>query len=307
MIVCCGEALIDMLPRELPDGATVYLPVSGGAVFNTAIALGRLGEEAAFFSGISEDLFGDQLLASLSESGVGTDLCVMKPLGSTLAFVKLTNGQAQYSFFDENSAGRSLDISDLPEFSDNVSALHFGAISLIPEPCGSAYEELLMREAPDKVISLDPNIRTGFIKDAEAHRGRISRMVAKSDIVKVSDEDLDWIAGSKNAGSNLIEEWLEQGVSAVIFTKGSDGVDLFTSSGMISVPAVKTEVVDTVGAGDTFNAGFLSGLNRQGLLTKSALKTASQDDLRTAAELAVKVAAITVSRAGANPPWANEL
>ena len=110
MIICCGEALIDMLPRRLGDGSDVFLPVSGGAVFNTAIALGRLGGKAGFVSGISTDMFGEQLIASLEGSGVSTNYCMRSGRNSTLAFVKLTNGQASYSFFDENSAGRMLEI-----------------------------------------------------------------------------------------------------------------------------------------------------------------------------------------------------
>ena len=310
MIVCCGEALIDMLPRRLPTGEEVYLPVAGGAVFNTAITLGRLGAKAGFFSGISSDMLGEVLQDSLRESNVDFSLSHISGRPTTLAFVKLVDGNAQYQFYDEASAGRMITPEDLPHLPDEVDALHFGAISLIPEPCGATYETLALSEAPRRVISLDPNIRPGFITDAEAHRARIHRMIAVADIVKVSDEDLHWLEPeirSDEDGENVIRSWLSGGTSVVLMTKGSEGAHLFTANGDIRVPARKVEVVDTVGAGDSFNGGFLHGLSKAGLLDKQKLASAGPESLQAAAELAVRVAAVTVSRAGANPPWEHEL
>jgi fructokinase len=197
-------------------------------------------------------------------------------------------------------------VSDLPELPDTVQALHFGAISLIPEPCGTAYETLMQRHAASSVISFDPNIRPGFITDADKHRKRINKMLAMSDIVKVSDEDLAWIAPERSMDA-AIKGFLDGGVSIVLLTKGSQGVTAYTGSEQVDVEAQKVEVVDTIGAGDTFNAGLLSGLNKQAVLNKSALKHIKAEQLRTAVEFAVKVAAVTVSRAGANPPWLKEL
>ncbi len=306
MIICCGKSLIDMLPRKLEDGSDVFLPVSGGAIFNTAIALGRLGLETGFVSGISTDMFGEQLLASLEKSKVSTRYCIRSDWPSTLAFVKLTDGHAKYYFFDENSATRMIEETALPQLPSSVSALHFGAISLIPEPGGSTCEALMKREASNAVISLDPNIRPGFVKDETAYRARLKRMIAISDIVKVSDEDLAWLEPEKDVRQS-ISELLGAGVAIVLLTKGGEGVTAFTDSYKLDVAAQKVTVVDTIGAGDTFNAGFLAGLERIGQLDKPSLKTISQDDLRSAVELANKVAAVTVSRAGANPPWLDEL
>lgn len=307
MIICCGEALIDMLPRQLESGEEVFLPVSGGAVFNTAIALGRLGAPVGCISGISTDMFGEQLIESLHSSGVDTRYCVRSDQPTTLAFVKISNGQAQYTFMDENSAGRMLSVADLPELPEHLQALHFGAISLIPEPCGTAYETLMQRNHEKAVISLDPNIRPNFIDDPKSHRARINRMIAMSDIVKVSDEDLNWIAPTTSSGQAIGHMITDNGVSIVILTKGDQGVEVHTQEGSFEVAAISVEVVDTIGAGDSFNGGFLEGLRQTGLLDKSALGSASHDDLKPAIELAVNVAAITVSRAGANPPWAKEL
>jgi len=305
MILCCGEALIDMLPRDLAQGGEGFMPCTGGALFNTAIALGRLGEKTGFFSSISNDMFGDLILNDLKNASVKFDLCPRLDKPTTLAFVKLTNGAATYSFFDENSAGRNLDLPDLPKLDVSVDALHFGAISLIPEPCGSAFEAFLSQNT-DKVISLDPNIRPGFITDENAHRQRIQRMCNQSDIIKVSDEDLDWIVdGSSSEGQ--IAQWLEGQASVVTMTKGEDGATAYTKNGEVHQSVFPVEVVDTVGAGDTFNAGFLATLKQQGNLSKAALKNIDADDVQSALELAAKVSSIVVGRAGANPPWLNEL
>jgi fructokinase len=146
MIISCGEALIDMLPRVTSEGEACYMPVAGGAVFNTAIALGRLGAPSGFFSGISTDFFGDLLVRYLADSKVDTRYVVRSDHPETLAFVRLVNGHAQYAFYDEGTSGRLLSQSDIPTLDDSVSALQFGAISLIPEPCGATYEEMMRRE-----------------------------------------------------------------------------------------------------------------------------------------------------------------
>lgn len=306
MILCCGEALIDMLPRQLPDGSDVYLPVTGGAIFNTAITLGRLGAASGFLSGLSDDLFGDMLRESLRVSGVDDSLCILSDRPTTLAFVRLAGGQAQYRFYDEASAGRMIDIGDMPAIPASVRALHFGAISLIAEPCGSTFEAIALREAPGRVISLDPNIRPGFIEDEQAHRARIERMIAVSDIVKVSDEDLGWLDGGEG-GEAAIAAWLGGATSVVAVTRGARGAEFHTRRGVLHMAPEPAAVVDTVGAGDSFNGGFLHGLARDGLLDKGTLARVRPEALRGAAALAVKVAAVTVSRAGANPPWASEL
>lgn len=306
MIICCGEALIDMLPRQMEDGSEVLLPVPGGAIFNTAIALGRLGEEAGFFSGLSTDLFGEKLAAALEASKVDYRYAVRSGAPTTLAFVKLTNGQAKYTFYDENTAGRLLSEKDLPQFGDEVTALHFGTISLISEPCGATLEALMKREHKTRIMSLDPNIRASFIPDADAHRERMGRMIAMSDIVKVSDEDFDWLVPG-GTFEDSAKTWIENGMSLVVLTMGAEGCRVITAHHDVVVPVQKVQVVDTVGAGDSFDGGLLAGLSRAGVLTKSALRDMDEETLRGAVELAVKVAAISVTRAGANPPWQDEL
>lgn len=301
MIICCGEALIDMLPRETAAGEPAFAPYAGGAVFNTAIALGRLGTPVQFFCGLSSDLFGDQLRSVLTDSHVDSSPSHISDRPTTLAFVRLTNGHATYAFYDENTAGRMLTAADLPQIT--ADALFFGGISLVVEPCGEAYKALMLREAPTKLTMIDPNIRPGFITDEPAYRARLNAMLAVADIVKISDEDLEWLTGDTD-GASLLDNPATQ---VVLLTRGADGVTVITRRGRFDVAAQKAIVVDTVGAGDTFNAGFLAGLDRAGLLTKAGVAWATHDQLRTAAALGAKAAAITVARAGANPPWAQEL
>ena len=305
-ILCCGDALIDMLPRALADGAEAFLPATGGAIFNTAIALGRLGIPTSFFAAISNDMFGRRLESDLADAGVDCSLCVRKDRPTTLAFVELTDGNARYTFYDDETAGRTLSIADLPDLPEAVEALHFGGLSLVQEPCGTAYEALLRREAPHRIISLDPNIRADFIRDEMAHRGRIERMMAMTDIIKVSDEDLAWIERGSDAMS-AIERWIAGGASIVVVTKGAHGASAYTAGGEVSVPARPAELVDTIGAGDGFDAGLLAGLRQQGVLRKSALPDVSKSQLVRALELAAEIASIIVSRAGADAPWRHEL
>ncbi|MGB3313780.1 MAG: carbohydrate kinase [Albidovulum sp.] len=306
MILSCGEALIDMLPRKTGAGEEAFAPYPGGAVFNTAIALGRLGAPSAFLSGISTDLFGAVLTGALAASGVDTSLAIRSARPTTLAFVRLVNGQASYAFYDQNTAGRMLTAADLPALPATAQALFFGGISLVGEPCGSAYEALMAREAAARVTMLDPNIRPGFITEEPAYRARIGRMLALSDIVKLSDEDLYWLEG-KGELADLAMRLLARGPKVVFVTEGATGAHAFTGRHQCFVPARTVTVADTVGAGDTFNAGLLAALHRDGLFTKPALSDLTPEAMTAALMLGCAAAAVTVSRAGANPPWAAEI
>lgn len=307
MILSCGEALIDMLPRTTTLGEPAFSPYAGGAVFNTAIALGRLGAPSAFFSGISTDMLGEILTDTLAASKVTTDLCARSNRPTTVAFVKLVNGQASYAFYDEATAGRMLSQDQLPTLPADISTLFFGGISLVNDPAASTYEALQSREAGSRVVMIDPNIRLGFIAGQEdSYRARITRMVQRSDIVKLSDEDLHWYAGSGDLAA-LARGILAKGPKLVFITEGAKGAHAITATEQRFTPSRKVEVVDTVGAGDTFNAGVLAALHKRGVLTKAGVASLDAATLDAALELGTQAAAVTVARAGANPPWAQEL
>jgi len=299
MILCAGEALIDMLPRQTALGEATFMPCTGGAALNMAVALARLDTPVSLFTGLSTDMFGNQLRATLTAAGVG-DRAATSDRPTTLAFVELVDGSARYAFFDENTAGRMLTADDLPAL-DDVQAVALGGISLAVEPCADAFETLCTRAAPNKLVMIDPNIRPLFISDEARYRARLTRMMAVADIVKLSDEDLDWWNGGD------IDALLASGPKMLVMTKGPEGAVAIRASGMVSVPATRVDVVDTIGAGDTFNAGFMAGLSDANALSKAALATLSDDTLRNALTLGVQAAGITVSRAGANPPHRSEL
>jgi len=304
MIICCGEALIDMIPNE--QGA--YQPLAGGAIFNTAIALGRLQTDVAMVSGISTDLFGQQLVETLQASQVQADWLVRSNAPTTLAFVQLNDGHASYTFYDENTAGRSFTSTDLPSLPDSASCLYFGGISLISEPAADAYVAMAARDAPDKVIMVDPNIRPSFIVDEQRYRARLQELLAIADIIKVSDEDLAWLVPGESSELGQIESLRIKTNSIVIVTHGAEGATAYKQGAEIAKAASeKAQVVDTVGAGDTFNAGVLASLAEQGCLQKASLSNTNSKQIQTALAKGAKVAAVTVSRAGANPPWSNEL
>lgn len=307
MILSCGEALIDMLPRTATTGEAAFAPYAGGAVFNTAIALGRLGAPSGFFSGVSTDMLGEILADTLAASKVDTRYLARSGRPTTVAFVKLVEGQATYAFYDEGTAGLMLTEGDLPTLPDNVSTLFFGGISLVNDPAASTYAALQARECGARVTMVDPNIRPGFIAGKEApYRARIEGMIARADIVKLSDEDLHWLMGTGEIEA-LARAVLAKGPKVVFITEGAAGARAITASQNRFVAAKRVEVADTVGAGDTFNAGALCALHEAGALTKARVASLTDAELDAALRLGVQAAAVTVSRAGANPPWRDEL
>ncbi|MCF8511510.1 MAG: carbohydrate kinase [Rhodobacteraceae bacterium] len=307
MILSCGEALIDMLPRIATSGEAAFAPYAGGAVFNTAIALGRLGAPSGFFSGVSTDMLGEILADTLTASQVDTRYLARSGRPTTVAFVKLVDGQATYAFYDEGTAGLMLSADDLPSLPPQVGTLFFGGISLVNDPAASTYETLQARECAGRVTMIDPNIRPGFIAGKEApYRARIERMIARADIVKLSDEDLHWLLGQGDVQA-LARDILAKGPKVVFITEGAAGARAITARQNRFVAAEKVVVADTVGAGDTFNAGALCALHEAGALPKARLANLTGAELAAALTLGTRAAAVTVSRAGANPPWRSEL
>ena len=307
MILCAGEALIDMLPRTSTEGERAFAPYAGGAVFNTAIALGRLGTPVGFFSGLSTDMLGEVLTETLAASHVDTTLAARSARPTTVAFVKLVNGQATYAFYDENTAGRLLSEADIPTLPDAVTCVFVGGISLIHDPAASTYATLQSRASgAGRVTMIDPNIRPGSIPERGTYTRRIAAMMAVADIVKLSDEDLHWLAGAGDLTA-LARGLIAKGAKLVLITEGARGARAVTATQDRFVAATPVKVADTVGAGDTFNAGALAALHTAGALTRAAVASLPDATLDAALSLGTRAAAVTVSRPGANPPWSHEL
>ena len=257
---------------------------------------------------MSQDRFGAQLTRTLTDSNVGTRFNIVNTRPTTLAFVELTDGHATYTFYDENSAGRMITPTDLPDLTPDITTLYFGGISLCNTPAADTYLALAEREATKRVIMLDPNIRPGFITDEAPYRTRLKAIFAVADIIKVSDEDLEWlIPGPEDVMSKLAI--LQAGrQTAMILTCGKDGARALLPDGTdIAVSVPPAVVVDTVGAGDTFNAGVLASLHSEYNLNKASIAQLRAAQMTKALEFGAKVAAVTVTRAGANPPWHHEI
>ncbi|MFJ9149166.1 carbohydrate kinase [Streptomyces sp. NPDC102270] len=300
MIVVAGEALIDLVPQG--TGALAGLkPALGGGPYNTAVALGRLGSPTAFCSRISYDAFGEALLDGLREAGVDVSAVQRGTEPTTLAVATVdTNGSAAYSFYVDGTADRLFAApAELPA---GTRAVSFGTCSLVLEPGASAYEELLRTAAAQGVFTaLDPNIRDGLIPDADAYRARFKSWLPSVSLLKLSEEDARWLGGTPC-------EWLAAGPSAVVVTQGGEGLTVFTRDGaVLPVPGEKVDVVDTIGAGDTVNAALLHGLATLGALSPQAVAGLGVEDWARLLRFAARAAAITCSRAGAQPPYASEL
>ncbi|WP_430378663.1 carbohydrate kinase family protein [Streptomyces sp. B1-3] len=300
MIVVAGEALIDLVPQG--RGALASLkPALGGGPYNTAVALGRLGSPTAFCSRVSLDAFGEALLVGLREAGVDVSAVQRGTEPTTLAVASIDDGgSAAYSFYVDGTADRLFTApAALPT---GTRAVSFGTCSLVLEPGASAYEELLRAAAAQGVFTaLDPNIRAGLIPDADAYRARFKSWLPSVSLLKLSEEDALWLGGTP-------QEWLAAGPSAVVITHGGDGLSVFTRDGAaLPVPGEKVDVVDTIGAGDTVNAALLHGLAALDALSPAALAALRVDDWTRLLRFAARAAALTCSRAGAEPPYAAEV
>lgn len=306
MILCAGECLIDMLPRDVNEHAMLE-PVAGGAVMNTAVGLGRLGVPVEFFSGLSTDQFGRLIQAHLTASHVGLEYGIRSDRPTTLAFVEFNEGVVSYDFYDENTAGRMIETGDLPKLPETCGAVFCGGISLINTPAADTYAALVAQN-DDRLVMLDPNIRPKFIRDPAGYRKRIERLIAQADIVKTSDEDLEWLFPEADSVESGIQQLLTLGARIVLFTEGAKGATAWRKDqAPVFVKSKSVEVIDTVGAGDTFNAGILAALYDRNLLSKAAVAAITDEDLEYALGFAATCAAHSVTKVGAQPPWRHEL
>jgi fructokinase len=304
VIVVGGEALVDLVPANstLDGEPGALLPRLGGGPYNVAVAAGRLGVPVGLLSRISSDDFGEALVERLRVSNVDTTYLQRGPEPTTLAVTSLApDGGARYTFYAQGTADRLFQVPDeLPE----MTMLSLGTLSLVLEPGASAYEQLLRQS--DVLTVLDPNVRPVLIPDADAYRARFASWLPHVSLLKLSEEDAAWIA--QGDALRAAYEWREQGPVAVVLTRGARGVAVITGSGdLIEVPAAPARVVDTIGAGDTIHGALLAWLYTKGIRTPEQLHELDGDAWREALRFAGGAAAITVSRAGAEPPFAAEL
>jgi fructokinase len=308
-VVVAGEALVDLAPR---DG--LLLPLPGGSPYNVAVGLGRLGSETHYLGGLSRDAFGTLMSSRLEADGVVLDLAPVVDEPTTLAVVHLDDqGRASYGFYLDGTSAAGLESSMLAELPGDA-ALHvsLGAIGLGHVPTGRTLTTLLEDAHRERLTSLDPNVRPIVFEQVggvEAYTTLLDELVAGHlDLVKVSDEDLTLLHPEVADPLDAARAWARSGPSLVVVTRGPDGaIAIRDGQPDVEVAGRTIEVVDTVGAGDAFTSGLLAWLDQHGRLTRTGLDGLGPDDLTAALRQAVEVAAITCTRAGSDPPRADEL
>lgn len=309
MILVCGENLIDYILEDGEGDLPLYRATPGGSPFNTAMAMARQDIKTGYLNPISNDVLGQLLRSTLERDDVDC-LAPVSDKPTALAIVSLDKGQPSYQFYHENTADRQVTkemlISVTP---DDVSACHVGCSAI---GAGQDSEEVVnyieALGARDVTITFDPNIRPAFIDDRSNYLKRFERILDQTRVLKLSDEDITWLYPDQtieNAAKALSER---DNIELTVLTKGGEGAIAFSAQGNhLVAPAKVPDLIDTVGAGDTFMATLVAETSKRGLLQKNELTTASAGEIDSVLEMAARAAAINCGRKGCNPPTTAEL
>jgi fructokinase len=293
MIISCGDAIIDMMPG----------PVPGGSNMNVAVAAARLGTPTAFVGRVSLDSYGELLMKHMEHSGVDTQLVERGSEPTAVADVSL-DPTPSFQFDADGTAEANLTNADLSPLGPGPHIVHGGTFGMYRGRTARTLAELV--ETNPGLVSLDPNVRPTIVDDRAEWDYWHHRWLNQTSLYRCSDEDLEWISPSRSADS-FAAELLAGGVEAVIVTRGSDGCEIFTPSWSDKRAGVAAEVVDTVGAGDTFMGGVLCGLHERGVISRGLLTSLDQKSFLDVIDNALSAAAIVCGREGANPPWRVEV
>ncbi|NYI42291.1 carbohydrate kinase family protein [Demequina lutea] len=294
-----GEALVDVVRR--PDGT--HTAHAGGSPANVAFGLARLGRSVELLTTLGDDAYGTLVRAHVESSGAIVAATIAAPRTSVATATLDGHGVATYDFDLEWA---------LPDDSTTIPdpvVVHTGSIAAVLEPGASAVERLVEAAKERATITYDPNVRPTLMGDRGKAETTIERLVALADVVKVSDEDLEWLFPTEDP-TDAAQRWLALGPALVVVTLGSDGALAVCAGGMVSVPRVVVEVADTVGAGDSFMSGLIDGLWSAELLgghRRDALRAIDLPQVTQILQRCARIAGITVSRSGANPPTRTEL
>jgi fructokinase len=293
----CGEVLIDLLP-----GTPERIAVVGGGPANTAKALARLGHDVHFIDGISTDAYGVSARAELLADEVKLDLALTSDKPTCLAIVSLgADGGATYEFKIDGTATFDFDLKWLPDPSRyKPSVLHIGTLVTIIEPGARVLYDWALQVAEFAPIVFDPNIRPSVMGDRDLYQAAVEKWAAISSVIKVSDDDLAWLFPGQKY-EDVAMRWVQDGAQLVVVTRGANGSIGFTEGGSEEAAGVKVDVVDTVGAGDTVGAIIVEAMVQDGILSLQG------EGLKKVLTRAAVAAAITCSRAGAQPPYKHEL
>ncbi len=311
MFLCCGDALFDLFASDKSTDKTGHVSLTGavgGSPMNVAAGLARLGHHSRYLTRLSSDLFGERMREYLSANDIDTSLCIDTTLNTTLAMVqKQPDGSAQYAFYTDNTADVSMTDSDMPQvLPQGLQVLHFGSYSTAVDPTSTTLMNLAQQHTASRVISYDPNLRPSIEPDAERWRQVFKGYGGSANLIKASDEDIETLLG-KNSEDRFVADCFAMGAQLVFITRGPDGASGFKPDGTaVQVPGVSVKVVDTVGAGDTFQATMLHWLAQEGHITDSP-DLQGDVDLQASMELAIRAAGITCTRSGADLPTLSDL
>lgn len=320
MFLVCGEALFDVfIASERPQETSSTSPRdtdhalhldarAGGSPFNVAVGLARLGQPVAFLSGLARDMLGERLARTLRREDVDTRLCPLFDAPTTLGMVELdAAGVPRYAFYGNGAADRLLTTAQLPALDAGFRAIHIGSYATAVEPVASALEALVRRERDRRLIAYDPNIRLNVEPSVARWRERVDTLAGLAHLVKISDEDLHLLYGAGVDEAACAGRWLAAGCRLVVVTRGAKGASAWNARGRADVAAPTVTTVDTVGAGDTFQAAMLAHLAEGDRLAPAALAALDGDALARLLDFAARAAAITCSRRGADMPRRSEI
>jgi fructokinase len=304
MILSCGDALIDFVPVAAADGGEAMRPMVGGSCLNVAIGLARLDAPTGFVGGIASDLFGRMIAQHALASNVDLRFATRS---DRQTFVRIIAGESQYAFYDAETASREWTYPRGSIPFATIEAVHVGSTTLVNENGAAETAALIADAKPTSTISFDPNCRPNLVKDRAAYLDRMQAFAASADIVRMSDVDFLYLYGNE-AFAFRAEALFAQGVTLFVVTRGTDGAEAWhRNAGVVKADAPRIDVVDTIGAGDSFQAALLAALHRQGRLAKGTLEDIAANELHRALFFACRCAALTCTRMGADPPRSSEV
>ncbi len=307
MMLSCGDALVDFLPVAAVDGRDALVPAVGGSCLNVAVGLARLGAEAGFVGGISTDLFGRMIADHALASQVDLRFATRSDHQTTLAFVRTVAGEPQYAFYDDGTASRNWAYRSGALPFDRIEAIHVGSTTLVDEAAAAQAFALVQEARGSVTVSFDPNCRPNLVGDKRRYVERMAAFAEAAHIVRMSDVDFDYLYGADDPARRAAA-LLAAGASLVIITRGAQGAEAWHKrAGSVAVAAPAGPVMDTIGAGDSFQAALLFALQAMGRCDASSLAGIGADELRRALSFAARCAAITCSRPGADPPRRAEI
>lgn len=307
MFVVCGEALFDVFAAgDTPTGMALDARV-GGSPFNVAVGLARLGQPVSFLGAVGSGFLGQRLLRALQAEGVDTACTPVLDAPTTLSLVGLDDhGVPSYAFYGDAGADRQLPLSALDALPPGLQAIHFGSYAMVVEPVAATQRALVERERARCLIAYDPNVRLNVEPDLERWRSTLAWMAARAHLLKVSDEDLGLLFPGVEVAT-LARRWLAAGACVVVVTRGGEGAEAWADGVHVRAAPRRVDVVDTVGAGDTFQAALLVWLAEHGRLSPASVRTWQPSALQSALDFAAQAASITCTRRGADLPRRAEL